>query len=54
MENLNLDFDPELSEYNPLFKEVANLKNRACGKEDVNFISNLIEKLTKPIIVQID
>lgn len=54
MENQNLDFDPELSEYNPLFAEIAGLKKDACKKEDVSFISSLIEKLTRPIIVQID
>ena len=53
MENQNLDFDPEFSEYNPLFAEITSLKN-SCKKEDAGFISCLIEKLTKPIIVQID
>lgn len=33
MENQNFDFDPELSEYNPLFAEIAGLKEKACKKK---------------------
>ena len=54
MENQNLDFDPELSEYNPLFTEIETLKNKMQKKTSDGFISSLIEKLTRPIIIQID
>ena len=43
MENQNFDFDPELSEYNPLFAEIAGLKEKAAHLDEGEFLG--VEKV---------
>ncbi|MCD8025279.1 MAG: hypothetical protein LUE64_07075 [Candidatus Gastranaerophilales bacterium] len=47
----NRDFDPEFSEYNPIFAELKNLKENQLKREDVNFISSFIKKLMTPVFI---
>lgn len=54
MENLNYDFDPDFSEYNPIFAELKAIKEETTKKEDENFVVNLIKRLTCPVVIQLD
>lgn len=48
------DFDPDFSEYNPIFAELESLKENLSKEEDEGFINNLIKKLNFQIIIQTD
>ncbi len=53
MQNQYFYFDPEFSEYNPLFREIEEIREEAEGKNR-GFIPKLIAKLVAPIIVHTD
>ncbi|HIS54230.1 TPA: hypothetical protein IAA82_04660 [Candidatus Galligastranaerophilus gallistercoris] len=50
-ENLNFDFDPEFSEYNPIFAELHGLKEHIQSDEDTGFVASMIRKLMNPIVI---
>ena len=47
-------FDPEFSEYNPIFAEIENLREKPLQDKDKGFLGNLIDKLTFKLMVKLD
>ena len=49
--NPNYAFDPEFSEYNPIFAELKGIKEHVKSDEDMGFVASMIRKLMNPIVI---
>lgn len=47
------EFDPEFSEFNPIFAELKNIKEEV-EVEDENFLSKLVQRLSYRYLIQLD
>ncbi len=45
------DFDPEFSEYNPIFAEIESIKKSLMKKEKESFISLIVKKLSMSVVL---
>ena len=47
------EFNPEFSEYNPIFAELKQLKNNLQEKRE-SFLQKILDKMSSTLLVQLD